>query len=132
MQHTPTTQPTGTRMDNATDPGVVTAAVPASRGAEDAEQIWTGILDALEHDLARAEAAVAGVGDAEHSEWEIPVVAVPLPAALADRARRLAARQREVTGRLPAAVARTDQQLRATRHFASPSHRGAVYLDVSA
>jgi hypothetical protein len=118
-------------MDNATDPGVVTAAVPASRGA-DAEQIWTGILDALEHDLARAEEAVAGRGDTEHSEWEIPVVAVPMPAALADRARRLAARQREVTGRLPAAVARTDQQLRATRHFASPSNRGAVYLDVSA
>lgn len=108
---------------------------PADVVDRQAKQIWKGLLDQLEHDLALAVEQLSseslGTVAPPPVGGILPPVAVPMPASVIDRAQRLLAQQAEVSEALSGALDQTRRQLGATRHFASDS-AAAVYLDVSA
>jgi hypothetical protein len=89
---------------------------------------WAEILTSMERELARLqqEPAAAAV------PWTVPAAAGPIPPELADRARALAAAQRDVAGELERERAATARHLSALRSIPGVAARGgAVYLDVT-
>ncbi|MFB7250943.1 hypothetical protein [Microbacterium sp. NPDC056234] len=93
------------------------------------EAAWSALLDRWEQDLQTLAAACDGSDHGSIEPWERP--ATPLPAELADRARRLVARQRQ-----QADVARaTLIELRGHRDALDRipvSRDGSAYLDIRA
>ena len=100
---------------------------------------WRLLLDSLESDLQDYGRVLAARGVAGPvPEWAPPLPQSPLPAELADRARRLLARQQELGTRLQEAMAelahelaqqRTQGRAFANAPMAEPS---TAYLDTTA
>lgn len=96
-----------------------------------AEREWESLLARMEEDAERVLATDAGAEDAPGvREWTTP--AAPLPEALADRARRVVARQRAAMDRLRAARAVTRDHLDAVRRVPGGGRpETPAYLDVN-
>lgn len=85
---------------------------------------WTDALNALELDVARAEALLAGghatdfpgnvplIPEPARPDWVAPVLTGPLPERLRGRAEAIAARQLRVAEDLSRAIAAARQELR--------------------
>lgn len=91
---------------------------------------WTALLDRLERDADRILAAAPGTADASDIEpWTPPASA--LPAALADRARRVVEKQRSAMDRARADLDDLRQHLSAMRRIPSTGRSDApAFLDV--
>jgi len=106
--------------------------VNAAEGWDDA---WAAALAALELDVTEAEQmlAVDHIFEATVKDpWAPPVGLGPLPAALADRARTLLARQLEVSQRLASAARDSRRHGQAVQRMRLQPPSPPVYLDTPA
>ena len=94
------------------------------------DEDWSGLLDRLEEDAERVLAAAPGTLDAHAVlPWTPPDN--PLPAHLAERARRVVERQRAAMDRASAELDGLRQHLGAVRMVPAPRDPDApAYLDV--
>lgn len=98
-------------------------------------EAWAEALEALELDVAEAEAmlAVDHVFEATTRDpWTPPVNLGPLPAHLADRARALLGRQLDVSRQLAAAARNSRRHDRAISHLDMRAPAAPVYIDTPA
>jgi len=109
----------------------VTSAADASQWNE----AWATALEALELDVAEAEAmlSVDHIFEASvRDPWTPPVNLGPLPAHLVERARTLLARQLDVSRMLASAARNSRHHDRAISHMQWNIPAPPVYLDTPA
>lgn len=99
------------------------------------DEAWAGALEALELDVAEAEAmlSVDHIFEATARDpWTPPVNLGPLPAHLAERARTLLGRQLEISRQLASAARNSRKHDRAISHMQWNTPAPPVYLDTPA